>query len=287
MVGRAKSDIDRANAAKNTYNTLMSQAIAAYNAEQKKPKKTRCGLRTICTNISADHFSKTGNIVKLSHMTLKRLADGGLSREKANEARSWLLPAEVDVVIDFIIEMAHRGFPLSHRRLKEHVDIVCRARLGKKFPASGVGINWTYRFSKKYTERIKISRSRPLEDKRGHAVNLHTNAEYWKILGETIEKYSILPENIYGTDEIGIQTQGGGEHEYVFGARQKATPYQQRSGTRENITVIVTICADGTSTPPAVIFKGKAYQPDWADNNPLNASFVILFYSTSNKLNKF
>lgn len=210
-----------------------------------------------------------------------------MSHEKANEARSRLLPAEVDVVIDFIIEMAHRGFPLSHRRLKEHVDIVCRAHLGQKFLASGVGVNWTYRFSKKYAERIKISQSRPLEDKRGRAVNPHTNAEYWKILGETIEKYSILPENIYGTDEIGIQTQGGGEREYVFGARQKATPYQQRSGTRENITVIVTICADGTSTPPAVIFKGKAYQPDWADNNPLNASFVILFYSTSNKLNKF
>ena len=53
---------------------------------------------------------------------------------------------------------------------------------------------------------------------------------------------------------------------YVFGARQKAAPYQQRSGTRENITVIVTICADGTSMPLAVIFKGKAYQPGWADN---------------------
>jgi glycine cleavage system protein P-like pyridoxal-binding family len=99
-------------------------------------------------------------------------------------------------------------------------------------------------------------------------------------LGETIEKYSILPENIYGTDEIGIQTQGGGEHEYVFGARQKAAPYQQRSGTRENITVIVTICADGTSTPPAVIFKGKVFQPEWDDNNPLKALCVISFYFT-------
>jgi hypothetical protein len=281
MVGHAKSNVDKANTAKKIYNTLMAQAIVAYKAEQKKyPVKSRRGLRTICADISAIHFSETGNVIKLSHMTLKRLADGGLSREKANEARAWLLPAEVDVIIDFIIEMAHRGFPLSHRRLKEHVDMICRARLGNEFPESGVGVNWTYRFSKNYAERIKISRSRPLEDKRGRAVNPHTNAEYWKILGETIEKYNILPENIYGTDEIGIQTQGGGEREYVFGARQKAAPYQQRSGTRENITVIVTICADGTSTPPAVIFKGKAFQPEWADNNPLKASCVISFYST-------
>ncbi|KIM35937.1 hypothetical protein M413DRAFT_78899 [Hebeloma cylindrosporum] len=243
----------------------------------KKPKNSRRGLRTICAEIAALHFSETGNVVKLSHATLKRLVDGGLTRDEAHEARSWLMPSEVNVVIDFVVEMADRGFPLSHRRLKEHVDLICRARLGKEFPESGVGVNWTYRFSKKYAERIKISRSRPLEDKRGRAVNPHTNAEYWKILRETLEKYSILPENIYGTDEIGIQTQGGGEREYVFGARRKAAPYQQRSGTWENITVIVTICADGTSTPPAVIFKGKAFQPSWAENNPLNASCVISF----------
>jgi hypothetical protein len=71
--------------------------------------------------------------------------------------RAWLLLAVVDVVIDFIIEMAHRGFPLSHRRLKEHIDTICRARLGNKFPESGVGVNWTYRFSKSYAERIKIA----------------------------------------------------------------------------------------------------------------------------------
>jgi hypothetical protein len=126
MVGRAKYDVDKANTAKKIYNTLMARAIVAYKAEQKKPMKSRCGLRTISTDISAIHFSETGNVIKLSHVTLKRLADGGLSREKANEARAWLLPAEVDVVIDFIIEIAHRGFPLSHRRLKEHIDTICR-----------------------------------------------------------------------------------------------------------------------------------------------------------------
>jgi hypothetical protein len=36
--------------------------------------------------------------------------------------------------------------------------------------------------------------------------------------------------------------------------------YQQGDGDRENITVLVTICEDGESTPPAVIFKGNAYQ---------------------------
>jgi hypothetical protein len=48
--------------------------------------------------------------------------------------------------------------------------------------------------------------------------------------------------------------------------------YQQRSGDRENITVIVTICGDGMTTPPAVIFKGEGFQVSWKQENPLNAS---------------
>jgi len=211
-------------------------------------------------------------------MTLKRHVAGGMTRERANAERSWLTDSEVDIVIEFINEMAHRGFPLSHARLKEHVDGICSACLGAAFPVKGVGVNWTYRFSKKYAERIKIARSRPLEDKRGRATNPHNNEAWWKLLGDMIKNYKIKQENTYGSDEVGIQAQGGGEHEYVFGPRTKAAPYQQRSGTRENITTIVTICADGTSTPPAVIFKGSAYQVKWGENNPLNASYVIQIF---------
>ena len=75
---------------------------------------------------------------------------------------------------------------------------------------------------------------------------------------------------------MGIQSQGGGEHEYVFGTHKKAALYQQRAGTRDNITVIVTICADGTTTPPSTIFKRNMYQIKWGENNPLNASYITL-----------
>jgi len=126
-------------------------------------------------------------------------------------------------VIAFITEIADRGFPLSHAWLKEHVDSICKARLGDKFPLAGVGQNWTYRFAQWNMERIKITRSRPLEDKHGCATNPHTNDAWWKLLGETIEKYNIKLHNIYGTDEVGIQAHRGGKCKYVFGTRKKAT----------------------------------------------------------------
>ena len=63
-----------------------------------------------------------------------------------------------------------------------------------------------------------------------------------------------------------------GKQERVMGKRKPGPHYQQEGGSRKNTTVIVTICADGTAPPPAVIFKGKAYQASWKDNNPANAS---------------
>jgi hypothetical protein len=72
-------------------------------------------------------------------------------------------------------------------------------------------------------------------------------------------------------DESGFQ-KGVGQKERVFGASGQKIQHQQRSRDRENITVIITICGDGTSTAPAVIFKGEGFQASWKQNNPVNAS---------------
>ncbi|KIJ89902.1 hypothetical protein K443DRAFT_117377, partial [Laccaria amethystina LaAM-08-1] len=68
----------------------------------------------------------------------------------------------------------------------------------------------------------------------------------------------IREENIYGTDESGFFPEGG-IRVRVIGARGKKTQHQQSDGGRENTTVIVTICTDGSSLKPAVIYKGQSY----------------------------
>ena len=50
-----------------------------------------------------------------------------------------------------------------------------------------------------------------------------------------------------------------GQKEHVMGGHKPGPQYQQHDGNWENITIIVTFCTDGTSTPPAMIFKGKGY----------------------------
>ena len=121
----------------------------------------------------------------------------------------------------------------------------------------------------KHSEAIKMSWSQPLETKHGQAINPFMKEAFYELLGDTVTKYDISEDQTWGVDEIGIQGLMG-MPERVMGALKLGPQYQQRDGDRENITVMETICADGMSIPPAVIYKGSTYQVKWAQDNPAN-----------------
>ncbi|KIJ70358.1 hypothetical protein HYDPIDRAFT_78831 [Hydnomerulius pinastri MD-312] len=255
MVGRAKSITKKAQLSRIEKDKVMACAVAAYQAELAKPSgEPKRSLRVVCQDREKEYLKETGQSITLNHNTLSNLAKGGTR----------------------LIEMAKRGFPLSHRRLKEHVDEICCARLGSAFPKLGVGQNWTHRFVERHSDRLRAYQAHSLDDARGRAVNPTTHKAWCNLLKDVLETgddgHPIAPECIWGVDETGFQPGGGSSQERALGAAGKQVQYQQRSGNRENITVLVTICADGTTIAPAVIFKGKAYQSKWIENNPLKAS---------------
>lgn len=78
------------------------------------------------------------------------------------------------------------------------------------------------------------------------------------IVGQKIEEYKISADNIYNMDEKG----------FLIGKLQKTHRISSRElyergtlagtgqdGNREWITVVATICADGTRLSPALIYK--------------------------------
>jgi hypothetical protein len=197
-------------------------------------------------------------------------------KSEINAEKSWLQKEEAKEVIDFVIEMGEWGHPFSHLRLKEHVDAIVRARLGSKFPETGVGRQWTYRFLEKHSNKLHMYTARALDTARGQAVNEHANTKYFDMVEDLQlrgdEGKPVADECTFTMDEGGFQANGDEGFERVIGAKGKKVQYQQRKGTRENITVLATICANGTALPPAVIFKGKGYLVKWHQDNPAKAS---------------
>jgi hypothetical protein len=164
--------------------------------------------------------------------------------------------------------MADRGWPLTFKRLRDILNRILKTIHGDKF--EGVGKQFVYRFVTDHSDELKTYWTRSLESQRGQAVNPSTHAAWMKLLGDSIEKYQFAPENIYGADESGFNPHILGRARAIGRTKKKAL-YQQNDAPRETTTVMVTICADGTALPPAIVYKGDGYQVSWRENNPLNA----------------
>lgn len=93
-------------------------------------------------------------------------------------------------------------------------------------------------------------------------MNQSAVGEFFDMLTEVIEEYKILPGNLYNMDEKGIQL-GIGARITAMIDRDQKTVYSIEDGNRELITVIETICADGSVLHPSVIFQGQRRNSEW------------------------
>ncbi|KZP12808.1 CENP-B protein, partial [Athelia psychrophila] len=79
----------------------------------------------------------------------------------------------------------------------------------------------------------------------------------------------------WGADEIGIEM-GYTPKRRVVGPRGQKIQHDQGDANREMVTVMNTICADGTYLKPTVVYKGKNFLSRWGkQNNPLEAILAV------------
>lgn len=83
-------------------------------------------------------------------------------------------------------------------------------------------------------------------------------------------KASVQKEDLHVMDETGCPPSAPGT-EWVVGGRGVKTQPMQGSADRENMTAVVTICADGTVLHPTIIFKGANFMRAWANDNVADA----------------
>lgn len=133
-----------------------------------------------------------------------------------------------------------------------------------------MSVNWSRSFRRRHPD-LKARWTTGLEACRAQCLNRGLIAEYYDILEELLATYKIEPHNIYNMDEKGIQLGIGGRTMVLVDRDQKGAVYHIEDGNRELVTIIETICADGSSLHPSVIFKGKTRDLEWSRNNPAEA----------------
>ena len=118
--------------------------------------------------------------------------------------------------------------------------------------------------------------SSSLDDSRVCAINPNNKKQFYSLFKDTKDgrgnpEETVLEKDLYAADETGIQ-KGIWVKERVYAPVGASVQHQQHSSNHENITVLPTICADGTYLAPVTIFKGDGFQVKWCQENPLNSS---------------
>ncbi len=114
-----------------------------------------------------------------------------------------------------------------------------------------------------------------LESAHARSLNQVTVNEFFDMLADVVKEHNILPENLYNMDKKGIQLGIGTRITAMIDQDQKAV-YSIKDGNRELVTVIETICADGSILHPCIIFQAQQRNAGWGCDNPCNARFVSL-----------
>ena len=116
---------------------------------------------------------------------------------------------------------------------------------------------------------------------------------YFNLVKQKITQYSILQSNTYNMDEKGFSLGTMNKHHRIFNriaVDKHRIVGATKPGNREWITILATICGDGTWIPPGIIFAGKTgnLQTTWVENVELGqhqASFASSLNGwTNNKL---
>ena len=148
-------------------------------------------------------------------------------------------------------------------------------------PWEPVGINWVGRFVDRYRDELQTHWSSPLATERAQSLNQGAVKHWFGLVGERLVERGIKKHNIYGIDKSGFppSDQGRGR---VVGRRGSKIQHKSGSGNWENVTVLVMICADGTTLKPTIIFKARNFQKKWGEDNVSGASYVTLLQKLKN-----
>jgi hypothetical protein len=147
------------------------------------------------------------------------------------------------------------------------------------------GKNWISRFIERHKNKIKSSYLTPADIARKRADNPYQYKLFYELLTEKIKKYEIEVHNMYNMDEKGFLIGILNKSKRIYTKSEAVRGKLLRAGqddNREWITVIASICADGTSLPPGLIYQVTSgnLQDSWLqDFNP--KQHRVFFSSTA------
>jgi hypothetical protein len=243
---------------------------AAFTAFSTRYLNVMAPIDDAVAAIRASDGQKIGTVARafgVHRTTLSRRIHGqATSRRLFAQRRQLLTPQAERLLIREIWRLCEWCLPPTPAMVR-----VWAGQISGKEP----GKNWSAGFRRRHEATLDQRYLNTLDLERHRSESESSFRQYFTILEEKIALYNIQPNNCYNMDEKGFLIGHLQKVQRIFPkaliARQKLLGTGQ-DGNREWITIVATICADGTSLPPALIYKAVSgdLQDIWLqDYDPL------------------
>ena len=198
----------------------------------------------------------------IAFTTLRRRFHGGKNRVAGHEGQQLITAAEERAIVRWIYRLELAGFPPRIEHVREAVMLLRKEALEENLQ-SIIGQHWITRFLDRHPDLV-AKFSSAFDKKRIKASDPKVLIDHFRRLGGLIRKFDIPEEMWFNMDEKGIMMGKSDRCKVICGRRGRGmTGKLAQDGNRELITVIETICGNGTVLPPLIIFKGAKRYMGW------------------------
>jgi hypothetical protein len=143
---------------------------------------------------------------------------------------------------------------------------------------------WVTRFLHRNRDTLISAWTTPME-KSGHEADSGERYRlYFDLLHGKIDEHKVEAENTYNMDEKGFMIGVIGRSVRIFDKQQyKLKQYKQAShdGNRKWVTVLASICGDGSALPPAVIYPSPSNEVPQSWVHEVDANKHSIHFGTS------
>src|SRR5258705_2423661 len=156
----------------------------------------------------------------------------------------WLNHAKSQELIDHILMCADQGFPTSCKDIERYALEIAHINHPD---LAALGPSWVDWFIARNQDQLQMHWTANLDHSHVVGVNPTAVHHWFKLVASAFHVYNFTPGNVYGFDESGFPFGGDGAQQHVVGRMGAHIQHIQQGGNCENVTMMVTICADGTT----------------------------------------
>ena len=150
----------------------------------------------------------------------------------------------------YIEELTERHLPPTRQMVKNFAS---------ELSHTSVGDTWVTDFINRNTDQLLVKWSTAMDKVRHAADNSSKYTAYFNLLHSKIEEYNVQPADTYNMDEKGFAIGLVARSKRIFSRRlyqRQKNKQSLQDGNREWVTLLASVCADGSALPPVLIFTG-------------------------------